>query len=479
MKRQHLGLYISLSLIAIITLYTSCRKINESTTLGGDLIPAVDNITTFEAVLDATTKNNFFEDSTKLTINQSVALGYINDPEFGQTTADVYFNIVPTVRGVNPFVAPDSVQAIDSVVLSLGYTSFYGDSNAVQTVEVYEIAQNSDFTDTPLFRFDRPQAFSTSGALLGSKSFSPSQLNDSIRLVRRRDTTRTANVLRIPLSNAVGEYFKTFDTTQGVRGGFRNDSAFLKLFKGLAIKSQSSGNALAYFNLSNAVNTKLTVYFQVKRNGKTDTTSTDFIHATNGQANIIRRNTAGSAFEANVTGNNGERIYLQSSPGTGASSGSIKIPGLDVFENSIIHRAELIVPKITVSAVNENIFSKPTSLYLDRKRVTNDSALVFLKDIFDLTGNLTPRFGGLINSDDAYRFNITRYVQDIVTGRERNDSLRLFAPLQVTYRFTSNLQPLNIPVNFAPAFGRVIVGGGANPDPAKRTRLRIIYSKIK
>ncbi|HEY0059671.1 MAG TPA: DUF4270 family protein [Flavisolibacter sp.] len=479
MKRQHLGLYISLSLIAIISLYTSCRKINESTTLGGDLIPAVDNITTFETVLDASTKNNFFDDSTKLTILQNVALGYLNDPEFGQTTADVYFNIVPAVRGVNPFVSSDSVQAIDSVVLSLGYTAFYGDSNAVQTVQVFEIAQGSEFTDTALFRFDRPQEFTTTGGPLGSKSFSASQLNDSIRLIRRGDTTRTANVLRIPLTNSIGEYFQTFDTSQGTRGGFRNDSIFFRLFKGLAIKSQSSGNALTYFNLRDPANTKLTVYYQVKRNGKTDTASTDFVHATNGQANIIRRSVGGSPFEANIAGNNGERIYLQSSPGTGSSYASVKIAGLDTFANSIIHRAELIVPKVTGSGVNETIFSRPSSLYLDRKRSSNDSALLFTKDVFDLTGNLTPRFGGTIGSDNTYRFNITRHVQDVVTGREQNDSLRLFAPLQVTYRFAGNPQPLNIPVNFGPAYGRVIVGGGSNPDPAKRTRLRIIYSKIK
>lgn len=478
MKRHYFRLYFPLFLITLISLSTSCRKINEATTLGGELIPPVDNITTFETVLDVTSKNNFFEDSTKLTINQAVALGYINDPEFGSTSADVYFNIVPSVRGINPFVAADSVQAIDSVVLSLGYTAFYGDSNALQTVQVYEIAQSSEFTDTALFRFDRPQGFTTTGPLLGSKSFSVSQLNDSISLIRKRDTTRTANVLRIPLSNAVGEYFKTFDTTAGNRGGFRNDSIFLRLFKGLAIQSQTTGNALAYFSLNSATTTKLTVYYQVKRGGKIDTTSTDFIHAVNGQANIIKRTIAGSDLETNITSNNTEKIYLQSSPGPGSSSGSLAIPGLDVLQNSIIHRAELIVPKIIVGGVNEQIYSRPTSLYLDRKRRTNDSSLFFAKDIFDLSGNLTPSFGGLLSSDGSYRFNITRHVQDIVTKREANDSLRLFAPLQVTYRFAGSTQPFTIPVNFQPAYGRVIVGGGTNPDPTKRTRLRIIYSKI-
>ncbi len=479
MKKHFLVLHSSLFLLGFLSLFTSCTKINEATTLGGDLIPAVDNINTFETTLEASTSNSLFDDSTKLGFTQQVALGYLNDPQFGTTKGDVYFNVAPTVNNVNPFTHADSVVSIDSVVLSLSYASFYGDSERLQSVKVFEIAQTARFKDTALYEFDQQPDFPTTGAELGARTFAFKELNDPLVLIRGKDTTRTTNVLRIRLSNALGERFKTYDNSTTAIGGFRNDSTFYTLFRGLAVQTQSSGNALGYFNLRDAANTKLTVYFK-KRNGRTDTTtSTDFVHATNGQANIINRTTAGSAFGSALAVNNGTKIFIQSAPGFGASYAGISIPALSTFQNSIVHRAELIVSKIDGDPVNDKLFPPPARLYLDRKRRTGDSVFFFQRDLVDLSGNLNPEFGGLLAKDGTYRFNLTRYVQSIITGREQNDSLRLFAPLQVTYRLGTNAPPFTIPVNSGVAFGRIILGGGTHPDAASRLRLRIIYSKIR
>jgi len=480
-KKPVLVLNSSLFLFSILVIFGSCKKINEATTLGGDLIPAVDNISTFEAFLETGTTTNFFNDSTPVSYSRPVALGYLNDPLFGTTKADVYFNVAPAGLKVNPFYNLDSVQAIDSVVLSLAYSAFYGDSNAVQTVSVFEIAPTATFNDTSVYRYSQPE-FALNAMELGSKSFAVKDLNDSFSLIRKRDTVKTGNVLRIPLSNFIGERFKTYDTTTGPQGGFRTDSIFYTLFKGLAIQSKTSGNALAYFNLSDNANTKLTVYFQVIKNGKRDTLSADFYHVaktqsgvpvTHGTANLIKRDAAGTIYGTAVETANNNQLYIQSLPGNNGSFGAIKIPGLDTFKNSIIHRAELVVSKIATP--NEGIFATPLRLFLDRKK-SADSVSVFQKDILDLSGNLNSAFGGSLESDDKYRFNITRYVQDVVTGREENDSLRLFAPIQVTYRVAGS--PFIIPVNSLPTYGRVVLGGGAYPEPAQRLRLRIVYSKI-
>ncbi len=91
-------------------------------------------------------------------------------------------------------------------------------------------------------------------------------------------------------------------------------------------------------------------------------------------------------------------------------------------------------------------------------------------------------FGGTLGSDEKYRFNITRYVQDVVTGREKNDSLRLFAPLQVIYKIPNGNSSFTVPVPGIGqvANGRVVVAGGNYiTDPALNLRLRIIYSRIK
>ncbi len=482
MKKPVLVLNSSLFLFSVFLLFGSCKKINEATSLGGDLIPAVDNISTFEALLETTTRTEFFNDSTTASYSRPVALGYLNDAEFGTTKADIYFNVAPSSLKVNPFYNVDSIQAIDSVVLSLSYVSFYGDSNAMQTVSVFEIAPTSVFNDTALYRYNHQPEFAVNGMELGSKSFSVKELNDSFSIIRKNNTVKVGNVLRIPLSNTIGERFKTFDTTAGPLGGFRNDSTFYTLFKGLALQSKTQGNALAYFNLNDNANTKLTVYFQVIKGGKRDTLSADFFHVaktqfnvpvTHGMANIIKRVTAGTDFETAVASADGDQLYIQSLPGANGSFGAIKIPGLDTFKNSIIHRAELIVSKL--STANEGIFATPFRLFLDQKE-SGDSVSVFQKDILDLSGNLNAAFGGSIESDNKYRFNITRYVQDVVTGREQNDSLRLFAPMQVTYRIAG--RPFTIPVNNLPAYGRVVVAGGSYSNSALRLRLRIVYSKI-
>src|SRR6266540_5566448 len=93
--------------------FLSCKKINEATQLGDDLVPAVDNIHTFEVSLNAITNNVLFNDSTKVLYNDLVALGDIDDPEFGPTHTNINFNITPSSFGTYPFVKNDSV-SIDS-----------------------------------------------------------------------------------------------------------------------------------------------------------------------------------------------------------------------------------------------------------------------------------------------------------------------------------------------------------------------------
>src|SRR5690348_14520760 len=74
----------------VIVAFSACTRI-DTTTLGSGLIPAVDNVNTFDTVLEVQTDNFAFIDSTRIFATEDVALGYINDPEFGQTKADFYF----------------------------------------------------------------------------------------------------------------------------------------------------------------------------------------------------------------------------------------------------------------------------------------------------------------------------------------------------------------------------------------------------
>ncbi len=269
MKKFHEILFSSFVAFFILNTFNSCKKINEATQLGDDLIPAIDNVNTFEAYFKTLTNNALFNDSTKLRYNDDVALGHIsNDLDFGETNASVYFNIVPsnTPGGgakTYPFFNKDSNLVIDSVILSLSYRGNYGDSNSMQTVRVFEIAQTSDFSRDSSYKFNH-SSIQTTGGQLGLKTFAISSLNDSIP-IHRKDTTKVANVLRIRLDNSLGERFAGYDTTKTSNGGFNSDSIFFRLFRGLAVKADASGNGLVYFNLSDPAKTKLTIYFKVRK----------------------------------------------------------------------------------------------------------------------------------------------------------------------------------------------------------------------
>jgi hypothetical protein len=310
---------------------------------------------------------------------------------------------------------------------------------------------------------------------LGSASFTPSQFKDTITLIRSDDTSKLVNVLRINLSNSLGQRLTQFDTTSSSNGGYKTDSIFRTLFRGLAVKTSdvSGQGVLSYFNVASE-NSSLTVYFRNKRDGKTDTSSAVFQHSSYSQANSITR-TAGGDYLANLGQASPQQLYIQSAP-TG-SYAAIAIPGLTGFPNKIIHRAELIAVKL--SSPLDNIFTVPNRLMLDHKGAS-DTAYIFENDIqFDASGSLNfSLFGGTLRNDNSYRFNITRYVQSIVTRNERNDTIRLYAPLRsrlyakAAGRFVTATNLSNI------AYGRVVLASGNHPDPAMRLRLRIIYSNL-
>jgi hypothetical protein len=198
-----------------------------------------------------------------------------------------------------------------------------------------------------------------------------------------------------------------------------------------------------------------------------------------GQANIIRR-TNGGNYNAYLTNGTAEddRLYIQSMPG---SAGHIKIPSLTGIPNSIIHRAELIVYK--VPSAMDNIFTPPSRLFLDKINNAGDTAYVFQKDLYNSSGALQYEiFGGLADRNNVYKFNITRYVQGIVSNKEKNLTLRLYAPVRTELYFPADTASKKLSyiyqINNQPANGRIVVAGGNFADPSVRMRLRIIYSKL-
>lgn len=471
MKRFSSGLLV-IFLFSVSVL--SCKKIS-STDIGSGLIPAVDNVNTFETILDLDTRNFLFEDSTRAYYHLQ-ALGLIpNDPEFGRTEASMYFGLVTGSSGY-PFIKADSI-IIDSIILSLSYSGLFGDSGAIQQIQVREISQAANFRSDSVYSIANPD-FVTLPTLLGSKSVGFFTLNDSVVYKQGLDTIRSVNELRIPLDTNFARRFINYDTSNA----YRSDSAFKTYFKGFEVKvdaaSPSYPGALAYFDLQNDA-TRLTFYLQVTHNGKKDTVARSFDYTTGPKANLVRREPANGYLTAlNNPSVNSEKIYIQSSPGSYAQ---IDVPGLDTIDNRVIHLAELIFD--VLPSEGDNYFARPTVLFLDGVSTTGDTSFTIRNDYMPI--NQSPGYdiealGGLYNRG-RFAFNISRYIQSYVTSGQFSHRMRISAPYY-TEPFYQNpagllVSPaLFLQLNERLAYGRVVLGGGAHPT--HKARLRIIYSRI-
>jgi hypothetical protein len=468
--------------IAVLFLFSffifqqSCQKI-DTTDLGVGLIPSIDNINTFDTVMDVVTDNFYLPDSTSITRADNHALGYLEDPEFGNTNASIYFDVQPVNSSTYPFINRDSQKFIDSVVLSLSYTSLYGDSNSVERIRVMEIAPTALFRDT-LYKISQA-AFPVLPTPLGEQTVNFTTLNDPSVIKKGKDTTLVTeqNILRIKLNNSLGQRLAAFDTTNA----YRNDSSFNENFRGFALMIDSVNSprkkALAYFGLSDNAKTRLTVYYRISTGGVMDTSYTEFVYknlVAKG-ANLVKRNVTNSNYQRNIAGasTNKPKIYLQSAPGSYAT---VSVPGLASLSNRLVHRAELIIERDP--STEDDVLASPT-LFLDLIDSANKVYRSIPNDFStDLQGTYNAAtFGGTL-AGNKFTFNLTRSIQGIVTRKQPVYTYRLYAPYG-TYPiyFPYSVQTGSpIFVNTTIGSGRVVVGGGSSTT--HKMRLRIIYSKI-
>jgi Domain of unknown function (DUF4270) len=483
--------FLSVCGIFVVSIYAffSCNKI-ETTTIGADLIPAVDNVNTFEEVLDVESDNILLSDSTRMLNNDNHALGILSDPAYGSTNADIYFTIAPPTYGTYPFQKVDSLFSIDSVVLQLAYKGYYGDTMSTQTISVSEIASPSpsfsfsdrDSTGYRINEF-QPGGMPLVGSLAPNYNLDYQKLDDDKYWVRKNgDTTFSKSVVRIPLNKSFAQRLASYDTANN----YKNDSLFRASFAGIALKVQNTSGvgALSYFNLVDT-GTKVQVFYKIKRLGGTgqiDTTSVDFTFRSYANANLVTRNPS-SSYLANLNNgsSNDATMYLQSTPG---SYGRLKIPNLSSLNNRVVHKAELIIEESPLAAATfTNYFSQPNLLFLDAWDSTNGRPIT-IPNSFVINSTSAVRydvsqFGGNYNNS-KYIFDLTRYVQGIVTRKQNSYTLRLYAPFYATAYTNTGFGEafIDFPLSQFIGAGRVVVNGGSYADPAKKMRLRIIYSKI-
>lgn len=486
MKKSYLLLYFSVLITAIFILFSACRKINDYTDLGGDLIPPIDNINTFDTSLTVYAFNDTFSlqyDSLRVNINDRYYLGVINnDPIFGKTDAQLYMELKPEFYANYPFARRDST-VLDSVVMVLSYASRYGDSTIPQTLNVYELTQAFKSDSSYLLRVP-PSSHNFTPLNIPGQLTDLTKLDDSVKVFK--DTT--AAQLRIKLDTNFARRMMNYDTSDT----YRTDSSFKSKFKGFAVKSQGAGNAIIGINMMSA-NTKLAFYYRIPKPGGGDSLVVTYFtfNITCNATNYVKRDYAGTpvAAAAGLTVQ-APIVYIQKTPGSFAN---IKIPDLPALSNRVVHRAELVVEQLYDPS--DDKFPPPSNMYVDAfdPTITDFYKYRTIPFALDLISSGGFNFGALgispVNEKDPFgnnikvwKFNLSRYVQRIVNGTQSSYDLRLYAPLTIRgkTRIPGSTTDFDIfdgaYVNSTFADGRIRVGGGNHPT--QKMRLRIIYSKL-
>lgn len=501
-KRILPKLILAFSLFSIVII--SCTKF-DTTKLGADLIPVVDNINTFDTALDIISTQFLYPDSlVRIFRNSNQVLGKINnDPVFGKTEANMFFQFKPDNYPFQFLGAKDSLIKVDSVVLTLSYLGAYGDKSSNQTLSVSQVIDNQ-FRDSTYKNFPISYQPNT-GPVMASTTFGLLNLGNYKKINNGKDSVK--NQIRIVIADdAFNTSFMTDlfnrDTAANkpLNNAFRNDSLFRNFYNGFAVKATSNtSNAIMYISLTDAAS-RLEVHFRKKdtTNGIIDTVYKSLVlksqeiavAAPSTTANYISRDYSGT----NVLSGSTTEHYLQTSPGTYLN---LKIPGLTGLSNRIVHRASIIIEQTPTTAL-DTTFSVPPYLYLDLKDTglynmqtkwkpiyyDLNPAIQYLPDYnsefspyFPTNGVDQSYFGGAPRTRPDgrkyYDLNVTRYTQQIVTKGTTNYEMRVFAPYLIRYPQYLNSSYINY--DNPPAFGRITVGSGTNPN--YKLKMRIIYSK--
>ena len=504
---------LAITAITLISLIGwNCTKL-DTTDIGSDLLPAVDNVHTFaDTLLINSTQQNYFSDSTYIGKYDDYAVGSINnDPLFGTTTANIYMQLKPSFYpfyfGNSGDTISGSGLGVDSVVLCLKYKGFWGDSSLPIRLQVSQVFDYR-FRDSVAKENNTSYAPQTGGAILGSAIIDPLTIGNYVRYNYNRDSIK--NQIRIKITNPT--WINTLFNRDSIlasttNNAFYSDSAFRFFYNGIAVTTTGgSSNGLLYASLADT-STKLEIYYRKKAKASTviDSVYTSFrlspvttsSSVVSNTSNHIVRNRAGYPISNPASGEH----FLQTSPG---SFVNLNIPALSAFPNSIIHRAEIIIEQIPTNLILDEKLSAPNFLFLDLK--DTGTTAKWKPIYFDLNTSAAydpdykngsffvptdgrggvnvnfPYFGGYRRSKPDpltggqikfYTFNISRYVQQIVTNHTKVYDMRLYAPFNLNY-------PQYSTAYFAYgnniAFGRVRIGSGSNPN--YRMKLRIVYSKL-
>ncbi len=440
-------------LIVPAVLLFSLASCDKSSVIGLKVQPSNDllhvNYIDTATLITKTVKIDSLRTDEMLIYTGDALLGTYIDPVFGKTSSSLYTQLRLTT---NAPIFSVSQPIIDSVVLSLVYdtTYYYGKRLRVpQKVNVYQLlgglsSLNSYFSGNTISR--------SYVDLANNYGFIPQPLKHFII-----HNQPLAPQLRIPIDVNFGQ---TILNNQG-SANLADNTAFQTFMKGFYITTENTaslgagdGNIL-HFKLADS-QSKLTLYYNDSLQYDLSLTGTTrFSHFSHDYASGINSSLAAQLSQAPPAQNN--ILFVQSMSGVKTK---IEMPYLLNSANSgasAIDKAELVIKIIPDPVYQLDTFAAPPALVLFG--INDDGTNYALPD----AGEGPNYFGGAYNASTLeYRFNIARYIQQVVSGKLKNNGLNLLPSSGALY-----------------ANRAVIGGGGGGNSNAYKMKLNISYTKLK
>lgn len=394
---MHFRLFVSLAILGL-ALFGACKKAEYGNPA---LLPSTLLI---KGSLDQNQRMVAYSEAQDSVSSDETSVnlaGSMNDPLFGSTTAGFFAQM--RLTGVN--VDFGSSPTLDSVVLTLAYYNYYGDTVTPQKFTVYEVTEalskDKDYVSNSTVAYD------------------PGNIGFCTRLHHISDSVSVGGVnkaphLRIRLEENIGERLLSMSSA----GYLQSDDTFLPQFQGLYVTGEDNlsvgTGSIVYFDLLN-LQSGLTVYYNQGSSytfGFTDK-SARINHFTHKFGNTeVSKQLAGIAVDT-------ARIYVQGACGTSAR---IFFPDLVRLSDSgkvIINKAELV---LKVASGTSDSYAPLSKLLL--ARVDDDFKNQVVEDQYG--GNAY--FGGSYNPElKQYSFNLAKYAQGLINGEFSDKGLRLLA----------------------------------------------------
>lgn len=408
--------------------------------------------------------------------------GYLKDPLLGETEANLAlaFNLPSSAFSFGKDAT------IDSVVLVLKYgNELYGDSVSTYNIRVAELTESISKNPNGPSTYYSTKTWPSTG-LLATKQLKAFSYGDTVRVGQIVDgaidtAKKFAPHVRIQLGAA--SMFTKLKSALAIDSV--SNFGFQKNFKGFYLTLDQGAitnkGALTFFDLASASNfSGLEVYYKNKTAaGALDTNMVLFPTNTNlAASNVIHKHPA--SVKANEGKVDVSEVYVQP---LGGYRARIKFTELEVLKALVaknagenktitINRAELIVPEVGAATPGTGTYLAPSPrLALYRTDIAG-----VRQPVPDNAVQMDPRFlaeplfGGFYNSAKReYRFVVTSYVQDLLTGRLKEFDTYI-APIRVNFTGQANISASSITARRA-------VLPGKTSTSANKVRLNIVYTK--